>query len=342
LTDEASDQELAEKLRAIPKADLHVHLEGTVSSETFFELCRRNQIDPAAAVKFGEYPPLTPPEFATSTSTDGTSHWPRLGGFQDFIRLYLKITDAIRSPEDLLLVGARYLDASAQENIVRSEVYFSASTFATLGRPMDEFFSALAIIGRLASDRYRHRLSYIFDIVRNTSTDGFEVLELAERARQLGVEVGAIGIAGLETANSATTFEAAIRRARSLGYRILVHAGELPEGAQCGASMRDALLLAPDRIGHALGAVDSRTLTDDLRQAGTALELCPWSNLLLQIRPESAHPAAEIIKADLPVIICSDDPGIFEKSLVDNYLLCRRLGVSSERLLELAAQSLQS
>lgn len=326
-------QEFLAAIRAIPKADLHVHLEGTVTYPTFLELCHKNGIDPEAPVQFGNFPPLTPPKITGDS-------WPGLGGFKDFIRLYLKITDAIRTPEDLLLIGARYLEACAEENIVRSEMYFSATTFARFERQMDGMFSALALIGRLASDRYRHRLSYIFDIVRNASADGAEVIELAEKARSLGVEVGAIGVAGLEAGNPASRYKQDLERARSLGYRILIHSGELTDPAEGAASMLDTAGLLPDRIGHGLAALEDISLLDRLRASGTAIELCPWSNLLLQIRTEDLHPAAKIIESGLPVLICSDDPGIFSKSLTDNYLLCRQLGVPDAVLLQLAANSL--
>ena len=98
--------------------------------------------------------------------------------------------------------------------------------------------------------------------------------------------------------------------------------------------------LNPARIGHGVRAIESPELVAQLRASGVPLEVCPWSNVLLGVFSEADHPVAELIAAGLTVVIASDDPGIFGKSLLENYLFAAERGVDPETLATLAAASL--
>ncbi len=321
---------LAQTLYELPKAELHVHLEGTVRPETLRELCSRHDVEPDAPVLLADGKKLYPPV--------GCGHsLPELRGFQDFIRYYLKISDLLRTADDLAFAAQSYIEQCVSENIKYVECYFSPTTYAFLGREPEKLFAGLIEAESSAAAR-GVELKWIFDIVRNTSRDGMDALELAERARRVGVSVAAIGLAGDEKMGEPKQFVKAFEEARRLGYKTLAHSGE---GTNSDKMMELQDCLKPQRIGHALSALDSRELSSRLKSEHVVIESCPWSNVALGFTSEELHPIAEMFTAGLPVVICSDDPGIFGKSLTDNYLFAAARGVSLEDLSASAELSLK-
>lgn len=323
------DDNIAQQLLDEPKAELHVHLEGTVSPSTLLELSRRHQQEPEQAVALPDGGELAPPA--------GTGYSiPRLADFKDFIRYYLKITDLLRSPEDLALVAERYVGDCRRQNIAYVEAYFSPTTYRWLGRAPASLFPGLVEAQKIASDG-GVELRWIFDVVRNTARSGRSTLEFAEEARRAGVEVAAIGLAGDETVGKPGQFAETFRKAKKLGYKLLAHCGEGTDSS----AMRDVWdHLQPERLGHALSVLDDPGLVRELISRGALIEACPCSNIALGFCTDQQHPLPEMIAAGLQVVICSDDPGIFGKDLLDNYMLAYSRGVPLAALLDCARRSL--
>lgn len=327
--------ELRSRLAALPKADLHIHLEGTVTPATLHELAGRNGIDLHSPVEWtnrdgSPLPTIPPPNPEWLRS-------PFEGSFPEFIRHYVKISSTIRTASDLELIAARYVAAALRDGVVHAEMYVTPTTLLLLGLPEEELIEGL-LRGQAAAVSRGLRLRFIFDIVRNARLPGGWTLEVAERGRSAGVDVCAIGLAGYELGNPASRYREDFARARQAGFRILCHAGET-DGAH---SIRDALdALEPERIGHGVRAIEDDALLEELCRLQIPLEVCPWSNIRLGVATADSHPLPELVRRGAAVVLCSDDPGIFGSTLTDEYLYAVSRGISEEALMQIAARSLE-
>lgn len=323
-------KDLTEAIASLPKADLHVHFEGTVTPDTLFKLAKRNGVDLEKPIELPGSAPISPPV----GTIDGA---PVLRDFIDFIGLYLKISETIVSSVDVVEIGEAYAAAAKKENVRASQIYFTPTTFTFFSRDMPKLFRGLAEVQHTASARYGIEISWIFDIVRNGREDGSLTLAFAEEARALGVDVAAIGLAGYELSRPVATFAASFQEARRLGYHTLAHAGETGDAK----SIREVLdALQPERLGHGISVVEDLSLLSSLVEKQLPIEICPWSNILLNIITANKHPLRQMIEAGLQVLLCSDDPGIFQKTLNDNYYFAAEQGVSFGELQKIAARSL--
>ena len=312
------------------KADLHVHLEGTVSQKRLCSLAEKNNISLNSPVHF-------PGGFNAVPPQNIGKELPTFGNFIDFIGCYAKITQCISDADDIIDIAKDYAALAKAENVTYAELYFSPSTYIALKKEISPLFEGLAEAERLVKRDYGIELRWIFDIVRNSPSDPLETISLALDARKRNVSVEAIGLAGYEIGFPAAFYKDAFVYAREKGFTILAHAGELL-GAE---SVWDAIHACnPKRIGHGVSALKDSSLVDYLRDNQIPIEVSPWSNIALGVTDEKNHPIKQMVDAQLNVIISSDDPGIFGKSLNDNYILAHCLGISEAILLEIAKKSL--
>lgn len=324
--------ELRSFLGAIPKADLHVHLEGTVDGATLSELAAKNNVDLHApsVLRYSDESQFTLP----------APHDPLVpfsGSFPEFIYRYVKISSAIHTADDIALLVDRYAAAAQREGVIAAEIYVTPTTLLRLNLPEPELYSGLLQAERLARDRYGIDIGWIFDIVRNSPVPGSETIALAVKAREQGISIESIGLAGMERGYPAPPFAADFRAAAAKGFKLLAHAGETAGAESVAATIET---LNPARIGHGVRAVESPELMAQLVRSKLPLEVCPWSNVLLGVCGAEEHPIADLIDAGITVVLASDDPGIFGKSLLDNYLFAAERGVATDTLAALAAASL--
>jgi aminodeoxyfutalosine deaminase len=291
----------------IPKAELHVHLEGTAA----------------------------PP------ARGGARESQPAGGsrFTGFLDDYCAILDSLRSPEDYGRLAARYLEVAPDHGI--RHVEFTLSLGAALGRGHEARPLLEAI--RSAAERRLDRttVTVLVDAVRQFGPDeASRTLEAVLPHLDLGI-VSGFGLGGDERALPAAAFRAVFERARAHGLRTTVHAGEA-----CGAaSVLDAIVsLRPDRIAHGIAAARDPRLLERLARAGTTLDICPTSNLATGAVDRLAeHPLPAILAAGVPVTIGTDDPGMFATDLTREYRLAARIGGLDLAALErIASHSLRA
>jgi len=315
---------------SIPKAELHVHFEGTVDRPTLRELARRNGINLLSSSKLQGFPEIPPPP-------ERLFHAPFEGTFFDFIQYYVKITSSIKTEADFELIADAYGSKARAENIRAVEMYFTPSTFLGLGCREDLLLRGLQRAEQILRDDHSIACGWIFDIVRNAGSLGRESLELALRFRDAGVRVSAMGLAGLEAGYPPAPFGAVLGDAKKEGFRVYVHAGETAGAESIWETLR---CIAPDRIGHGVRAVEDIELLKELAQQKIPLEVCPWSNLALGVYSREEHPLRQLADAGLDLVLGSDDPGIFGKSLSENYHFALEQGFSWGELEGLGARSL--
>ncbi len=291
--------------RALPKAELHVHLEGSIQPATLLTLAQRNNVTlPAATV-------------------EGLREWFRFRDFEHFVEIYLAITRCLRTAADYELIAYEFGAEVARQNVRYAEVTFTPSTHARMGIPHDVYFAGLEAGRARAKADFGVELRWIFDIVRNIP-DPEQRRSAADYTTSAAIEdqahgVIALGFAGLERGFAVAPFAPYFERARGAGLHVIPHAGETagPE------SIWDAIrLLGAERIGHGVRAIEDLTLVDYLAEHTLPLEVNVTSNLRLGIYPDLAsHPLPRLLAAGVPITVSTDDPALFNTTLGDEYAL---------------------
>jgi aminodeoxyfutalosine deaminase len=297
------DPRLGALIERLPKAELHVHLEGSIPPELAVALARRHG--------------RTLPGMAGGA--DGLRGHYRFADFGEFVRMYLAISGCLVEARDFSDIAAALGASLAAQRVVYAEVTFTPMTHVVRGVDADVMLAGLAEGRERARAEHGVELAWVFDIVRSQRHLAEPTLELALRGQADGV-VG-LGFAGPEAETWPTEpFAPTFARARASGLRSLPHAGEM-SGPR---SVWEALdLLGADRIGHGVRAIDDPALMDRLAREQVPLEVCPTSNLGIGLYPKLAeHPLPRLLAAGLAVSLASDDPPMFSTSLVEEFRRC--------------------
>ena len=306
-------------LRALPKAELHLHLEGSLEPATLLELRLRHGMadaNLAACEALYQYP-----------------------DFQGFLMAFKAVTDHLQTAEDYELITYRLMERLQTENVLHAEVFVSVGV--CLWRSLD--FAALfegMERGRERGTRdFGVSLLWIFDAVRHFGAEpAQQVAELAVQYRQNNVI--AFGIGGDEARGAPELFRDVYAYAASHGLHLTAHAGETtaPE------SIWGALNLGAERIGHGLTAGQDPELLEELSQRQIPVEICMSSNVLTGACPRiEDHPVRQYFEQGLMLTLNTDDPSMFRTSLNREYAIAQKtFGFTEEQLRELARNSFEA
>jgi aminodeoxyfutalosine deaminase len=309
-------------LDALPKAELHLHLEGSIRPETAVELAARHGADISLEKVAARY------QFAD---------------FAGFIETFKWVTSLLREPEDYAVITRNLLEELVRQNIVYAEITISAGVMLLRNQSIEANFAAIHEAAQ--SVRYhRVRTAWILDCVRQFGLD--PAMQVARAAVQLqNSDVVAFGMGGDELAVPTATFRPAFDYARSQGLRLVCHAGEIG-GAE---SVREAVeILGAERIGHGIAIMHDPVLAESLAVRHIVLENCLTSNLATgALAKQTGNPAATLSAHPLPMFVASgslvtlstDDPAMFSTDLLAEYSHAASLGLSPQQLLHLAEQS---
>jgi adenosine deaminase/aminodeoxyfutalosine deaminase len=288
----------------LPKAELHLHLEGSVDAETLHEL------DPA-----------TPLEELRALY--------RYPDFNAFLKTFGAVVTRLARPEDYALVTRRLLERLAAQNVRYAEIIIAAGVVLWKKQEFGPIFDAIHDAAAGSPVKVR----WILDAVRQFGVEpAWEVARLAAARQDRGVV--AIGIGGSEERGPAEWFKEVFAFAKSAGLHLTAHAGESagPE------SVWEALVLGAERIGHGIAAVRDRGLLRHLRERDIPLEISITSNLVTGVvKRLEDHPIRDLYDAGVPIILNTDDPAMFGCTLTDEYrLAARTFGFSQAELRAIA------
>jgi adenosine deaminase/aminodeoxyfutalosine deaminase len=278
-------------LLELPKAELHLHLEGSVEPETLHEL------DPATPLQ----------EFRALYRYDD---------FDAFLRAFGAVGKRLRTPEDYGLITRRLLERLAAQNVRYAEIIVAAGVVLWKGQEFGPIFDAV----REAAAESPVEVHWILDAVRQFGVEhAMAVARLA--AERVDRQVVAFGIGGSEARGPAEWFTEVFAFAKSAGLHLTAHAGESlgPE------SVWAALRLGAERIGHGIAAVRDGELMRHLRDHDIPLEICLTSNLVTGVvKRLEDHPVRRLFDAGVPITLNTDDPAMFGCTLLGEYQLAAR------------------
>ena len=305
-------------IRSLPKAELHLHLEGSVTPETLVELRRRHgkQITLAEAEVLYQYK-----------------------DFPGFLMAFKTLTDDLQTADDYEFITYRSMEQLKAENILHAEVCVSVGVCLWRKLDFDGIFEGLERGRERGEKDFGISLLWIFDAVRQFGAETAQkVFELAAKYRDRNV-IG-IGIGGDELKGPPELFREQYAYAAAQGLRLTAHAGESagPE------SIWGALNLGAERIGHGLTAIQDQELIEELAQRQIPVEICLTSNLktgcCLQIQD---HPVRKYFDHGLMLTLNTDDPAMFQTSLTAEYELAQKeFSFTDEHLRELARNSFEA
>ena len=311
---------LSDVIRDAPKAELHVHVEGTLEPEMMFELARRNRVPLAYA---------SPAELRRAYS---------FSNLQDFLDLYYAGLQVLRTEEDFFVLADAYLRRAEADGVRHVEMFFDPQAHTGRGVAFGTLMDGLQRAVDAAAERGLS-VALILCFMRHLSErQAFETLEQAEpfRHRLLGV-----GLDSSEKDHPPTRFKRVFEAARGMGLRLVAHAGE--EGPP--EYVWQALdVLGVERIDHGNRALEDAALVARLRRDRIPLTVCPLSNLKLGVVSELAsHPLGRMLDLGLLATVNSDDPAYFGGYLAENYLrTAAALDLSPEDLRTLARNSVEA
>ncbi len=317
-------------IQAMPKAELHIHLEGSIQPATLLTLAQRHGRT----------------EQLPTTDLAALRKWFTFTGFPHFVEIYLTISDMLRTPEDFAFVVEACAAEMAAQNIHYREVTFTPYTHTHLqdkGLTIDDLLQGLEAGRAKARADHGVEICWVFDIPRNASFDrntnaydgrvADKTLEYALAGQAHGV-VG-FGLGGFEVGAPPEPFAHAFTAARAAGLLSVPHAGETMGAASVRGAVRD---LGATRIGHGVRAIEDPSLLQWLKEEQIVLEINPTSNICLHVyRRLAEHPFPHLDRMGLMVTVNSDDPPLFNTSLKQEYeVLAREFGYGTEQLMRIA------
>jgi adenosine deaminase/aminodeoxyfutalosine deaminase len=311
--------ELSSFILSLPKAELHLHLEGSVEPSTLLELRQHHGM-----------------EGATLAEVEQLYSYRDFAGF---LSAFKDVTEHLRTPEDYELITYRLVERLKRQNVLLAEVTVSVGVCLWRKQDFSAIFEGLERGRQRGEKDFGVSLLWIFDAIRQFGAEKAQnVVDLAIQFRDRSVV--AFGIGGDEAAGPPEWFTGVYARAAEHGLHLTAHAGESvgPD------SIWGALNLKAERIGHGLTAGQDPELVEELAERQIPIEICVTSNLRTGCCPElTQHPVRRYFDQGLMLTLNSDDPAMFRTSLVEEYALVQdAFGFTDEHLRELARNSFEA
>jgi adenosine deaminase len=316
---EQADAALAGFIRRLPKAELHLHIEGTLEPELLLELGRRNGVD-----------------LPCSSAEECRAQY-RFDDLQAFLDIYYEGVAVLVREQDFHDLTLAYLRRVAADGARHVEVFFDPQSHVPRGVPFSDVVGGITRALREGEAEYGVSWRLIMCFLRDRPVaEALEMLELALPFREV---IAGVGLDSAETGHPPAEFAAVFEKARGAGLVAGAHAGE----AGPPAVISEALdVLRVRRIDHGVAAIHDAALRRRLAEEHVPLTMCPLSNLELKVTPDlSRHPLKKLLDAGLVVTVNSDDPAYFGGYLLANYVAVQRaLGLSRADLAQLARNSI--
>ncbi len=308
-------------IHALPKVELHLHIEGTLEPEMVFDLAKKHGV----TLKY-------PSAEALRAAYD-------FHDLQSFLDLYYAGCDVLRDRDDFFVMARAYFDRAARDGLVHAELFFDPQSHTSRGVPMGVVIGGLRDAMADAEERHGITSQLIMCFLRHLSEeDAFATLEAAMPFRD---QIVGVGLDSGERGNPPEKFARVFAKAKTLGLRLVAHAGE--EGP--AAYVRDALdVLHVERVDHGVRCEEDPALVERLARERIPLTVCPLSNLKLRVVKDLAeHNLKRLMDRGVAITIHSDDPAYFGGYIEENYVrTAEALRLSAADLVKLCENAIHA
>lgn len=308
-------------IKGIPKAELHLHIEGTFEPELMFEIAKRNN----KKIPF--------------KSVSDLKHAYDFNNLQEFLDIYYQGAGVLMEERDFYDMTWAYLEKIRSQGVTHAEIFFDPQTHTDRGIAFETVVKGIHRALKDAHDKYKISSKLIMCFLRHLDeTAAMKTLESAIKYKDL---ITAVGLDSSESGNPPSKFQKVFERAKAEGFLTVAHAGE--EGP--AEYVWEALdLLKVSRVDHGNHSLDDDKLVSELVRRKMPLTVCPLSNLKLKVvKTLKDHPLRRMMEKGLLVTINSDDPAYFGGYINDNYIaIAKALGLYKEEICKLAKNSFRA
>lgn len=308
-------------IKGIPKAELHLHIEGTFEPELMFKIARRNN----SRIKY--------------KSVEEIREAYRFRNLQDFLDIYYEGAGILTEEEDFYDLTMAYLEKTASQNVLHSEIFFDPQTHTGRGIKFSTVISGIHKALEDAEDKFGISTGLIMCFLRDL--DESAAMKTLEEALPFKDRIMGVGLDSAETGNPPSKFQEVFTRAREAGFLTVAHGGEEGPAKYIWEALE---LLKVSRIDHGNHCLDDDKLTEELICRRIPLTVCPLSNLRLKvINRMEEHPLRRMMERGLLVTVNSDDPAYFGGYINENYLaITKALNLTANDIYKLAMNSFEA
>ncbi len=292
------NENLKRYIQSIPKAELHVHIEGTFEPELMFEIAKRNNIE----LKYN--------------SVEEMKQAYQFNNLQEFLDLYYAGANVLLHEQDFYDLAMAYLKRAHEDNVIHTEIFFDPQTHTERGVAFETVLNGLTKAQEDAQKAYGISSKLIMCFLRHLSEESaFEALDHAIAHKD---KIAGIGLDSSENGHPPSKFFNVFGKVRDHGFFVVAHAGE--EGP--AENIWEAIeLLEAERIDHGVASIEDEILMEKLRDNEIPLTVCPLSNIKLKVFDDlSEVPIKRFLEEEIIVTINSDDPPYFGGYINDNFL----------------------
>lgn len=314
-------EELNRYIRLIPKAELHLHIEGSLEPELMFEMAKKNGVK----IKYN--------------SIEEIKAAYNFNNLQEFLDLYYAGADVLLTQEDFYDLTMAYLKKAHEDNVLHTEIFFDPQTHTARGVKFESVVNG--IVNALDDGKRQLGISSQLIMCFLRHLDEKSAMETLNYALDHKDKIIAVGLDSSELGNPPTKFVNVFERAQKEGFLTVAHAGEEGPASYVWEALDHLNVM---RIDHGVRSIDDKKLIDELAKRQIPLTVCPLSNLKLKVVSDlKDHPLKKMLDKNLLVTINSDDPSYFGGYVNQNYLeVAHALNLTKEDILVLAKNSFQA
>ncbi len=309
---------LNELIHSIPKAELHLHIEGTLEPKLMLEFAKRTGM-------------------SMGMSAEELKRAYRFKDLQDFLNIYYKGTDTLRTHEDFYDLTMHYLQKAKENNVVHAEIFYDPQAHIRRGIKFETFTEGIISAMKNARRNLEISSNLILSFLRDLPEEN--AIRVLDEATSYIHEIKAVGLDSAELGNPPSKFSKAFEIAKDMGLLRVAHAGEEGPPSYIWEAIE---ILNVERIDHGVKAIEDPNLMKLLAKERIPLTMCPLSNKKLNVIPDlKNYPVREFLKRGIMATINSDDPAYFGGYVNENYTAIQRaLNLTPEEICTLASNSI--
>lgn len=305
-------------IQHIPKAELHLHIEGTLEPELLLKVAERNQVT------------------LTYQSVDEIKQAYQFGNLQDFLNIYYEGANVLRNEIDFFDLTWAYLEKAHSQNIVHTEIFFDPQTHTERGVPFSTVINGIHRALQKGHEELGISSKIIMSILRHLDEDS--ALKTLEEALPFKTWITAIGLDSSEIGNPPSKFARVFEKAKKEGFETVAHAGEEGDATYVKEAIE---ILKVTRIDHGNRSLEDQTLINHIVENQIPLTVCPLSNLKLKVVKDAVnHPLLDMLNLGMVATVNSDDPAYFGGYINENFLtMASALKLTSKHIYQLSRNS---